>query len=155
MKHRIFALCTLFAGLATMAQAQAQGSFTMKCNPTLVNYQFSATQQISTFTCTTDATVNGVAFNGLTFSETSQVTTSGGDSWGVIVGALANGGQVFFQFTAVAHKASSTSGTAQMSYKIVGGTGTANGITGSGTCNATEGQGTGSEQTCVGTYTTH
>ncbi|MGO9324549.1 MAG: hypothetical protein ACLP07_08305 [Terracidiphilus sp.] len=166
MKHAIFALSVLVAGFGATAQAQVQalpptqapapapgsGSFTIKCNPTLVIYQFSATQGIWTYECTTDSAINGVQFKGLTFSLTSVGNAAAVKDWGVIVGTLANGDQVFFQVQAVAQKTSAATSAAKMSYKIVGGTGIASGISGSGTCNETGAQGKGSESTCVGAY---
>jgi hypothetical protein len=154
MTPRIFALCALFAGVATVAQAQAPGSFTIKCSPSLVVYQFSATQSIWTYTCTTDAVINGVPITGLTFSQTAQGTAIARDAWGVIVGSLANSDKVFFQFNVAAHNTSSVTNAGILSYKIVGGTGIANGISGSGTCSGTGVQGGGSESTCVGAYAT-
>lgn len=154
MKLRIFALCALFAGFAALSRAQAPGTFSIKCNPTLLVYQFTATQSVSTFTCTTDAVINGVPFNGLTFSQTVQGTARDRNVWDVVVGALANGDQVFFQMHTVAGAISSVSSTGTTTYKIVGGTGIANGISGSGTCKGTGVQGKGSEMTCVGAYAT-
>jgi hypothetical protein len=160
MKHAIFALCVLFAGFAATAKAQVQalppaqapGSFTIKCNPTLVTYQFTATQTVSAYACTTDAMINGVAINGLTFSQTNISTPSETQNWGVIVGSLINGDLVFFQYQALARKTSAVTDAATMSYKIVGGTGIANGISGSGTCKAVGAVGQGTEQACVGAY---
>jgi hypothetical protein len=157
MKCRIFALCVLLAGSAAMAQAQAApGSFSIKCNPSLVDYKFSATQQIATTTSTTDAAINGVPFKGLTFSTAAQIGATENLIYGVIVGTLANGDLVFFQYSVVSHHAvNSPSGTGPMSYKIVGGTGAANGISGSGNCTAAGATGLGSEFSCLGTYATH
>ena len=166
MKHSIVVLCVLFAGLTATAGAQVQGqgqaqaptqapasgSFTIQCQPTLVGYQFSSTQTVSAYVCTTDATINGVAFKGLAFSQVSLGNTSGSEDRGVIVGALANGDQVFFQYQATSRRTSNTTSAATMSYKIVGGTGIANGISGSGNCSATGTNGKGNEQTCVGTF---
>jgi len=162
MKHRIFAICVLVAGFAATTRAQVQalppaqapGTFTIKCNPDRVTYPFSATQSIWTYVCTTDGTINGVAFNGLTFSQTGISSASETKSWGVIVGSLVNGSMVFFQFQAVAHKTSSSSNAATVSYKIVGGTGIASGISGSGNCNETDALGKGSEMACAGAYAT-
>jgi hypothetical protein len=154
MKLKIIALCALFAGSVAMAQAQAPGSFSITCNPTLVVYQFSATQSVETFTCTTTAAVNGVPFNGLTFSQTVLGTASESNVWDVVVGVLANGDQVYIQFHTVARATSGVSRSGTSTYKIVGGTGIANGISGSGTCNGSGLQGKGSEMTCVGAYTT-
>jgi len=150
MKHRIVVLCVLVASFAATARAQAPGSFAIKCNPATVSYQFSPTEEISSFVCTTDAMINGVAFNGLTFSQANE--TVGGESkdWGVIVGSLVNGSLVFFQYQAVAARTGAATGVATMSYKIVGGTGTAIGISGSGTCKAAGGVET--VQACVGAY---
>jgi hypothetical protein len=163
MNHRIVVLCALLTGLTATAgaqmqgqlqapaQAQAQGSFTIQCNPTLVGYLISSTQTISTYLCSTNATINGVAFKGLTFSETSQFNSTESEAWGVFVGALANGDQMYFEYQASARRSgTSTSGT--MSYKIVGGTGSANGMSGSGNCNSTGTVGKGTVQTCSGTY---
>jgi len=166
MKCTIFAICVLFgaAGATVRAQgqvqalapaqapAQASGSFSIKCNPTLVDYQFSSTQAVMAYLCATDATINGVAFKELAFSQSSLSNGAESEDWGVIVGALANGDQVFFEFQAASRRTGSTSTSATMSYKIVGGTGTANGMSGSGTCKATGTVGKGAEQTCVGTY---
>jgi hypothetical protein len=162
MKHTIFALCVLFAGFAATAQGQVQafgsapapapGSFNIKCNPDLVTYRFSATQTIATYTCTTDGAINGVAFKELTFSQTHQTSGSETKNWGVIVGTLANGDMVFFEYQAVAEQTSAVNNVAKMSYTIVGGTGIANGISGSGTCSAVGAAGKGNEQACVGTY---
>jgi hypothetical protein len=166
MKHSIVVLCVLFAGLTATAGAQVQGqgqaqaptqapasgSFTIQCQPTLVGYQFSSTQTVSAYVCTTDATINGVAFNGLTFSQTNQAVSGETKAWGVIVGSLTDGSLVFFEYQAGSHTTSSVTSTATMSYKIVGGTGIANGISGSGNCSATGTNGKGNEQTCVGTF---
>ena len=163
MKHAIFALCVLFAGFATTARAQgeikalapapAPGSFSIKCNPNLVINQYTATQSIWTYTCSTDAAINGVAFKGLTFSETGDGNDSGKNTWGVIVGTLANGNEVYFQFHGTARKTSTVTSAGTLSYTIVAGSGTASGISGSGTCNGTGAQGKGSEWTCAGSYT--
>jgi hypothetical protein len=168
MKHKIFALCVLFAGFAataraqvqgqaqaqsqTPAPAQSQGSFTMQCTPVIVSYLFTSTEQIMAYVCQTDATINGVAFKGLAFSQVSLGNTSGSEDRGVIVGTLANGDQVFFQFQGSSRRTSNTTSAATMSYKIVGGTGSATGISGSGTCNETGTIGQAHEQTCVGTF---
>lgn len=154
LKHTIIALCVLVAGLAATAHAQAPGSFTISCNPTLVAYQFTATQSVSTFTCTTNATINGVPFSGLTFSQAVDGTASERNVWDVAVGTLANGNQVFLQFHTVARAINAVSSTGTTTYKIVGGTGIANGISGSGTCNGTGVQGKGSEMACIGSYAT-
>lgn len=163
MKHRIFALCVLVAGFAATARAQvkalppaqAPGTFTIKCNPDLVTYRFTATQTIATYTCTTDGAINGVAFTGLTFSQTHETNGRETKNWGVIVGTLANGNQVYFEYQAVAEQTSATANVATMSYQIVGGTGIANGISGSGSCKAIGAAGKGNEQACTGTYATH
>jgi hypothetical protein len=164
MKDSIVVLCALFAGFAATASAQVQGqiqaqspapasgSFTMQCQPTLVTYLFSSTEGVMAYLCETDATINGVAFKGLAFSQVSQGNASGSEDRGVIVGALANGDQVFFQYQATSRRTGNTTSAATMSYKIVGGTGIANGISGSGNCNATGTIGKGNEQTCTGTY---
>jgi len=154
MKCRTLALCALFAGFAVMARAQAPGSFTLNCNPNLITYPFDATQEISTHTCTTDAVINGVPFRGLTFSSYAQATKTGSSNWGVIVGTLANGDEVFFEFHADWLATSSVSSTGTTTYKIIGGTGAATGITGSGTCKDTALQGKGNEMACVGAYVT-
>ncbi|HVN93551.1 MAG TPA: hypothetical protein VMT38_07640 [Terracidiphilus sp.] len=160
MKHRIFVLCVLVVGFAATAraqvqalpQAQAPGTFTIKCNPNLVTYKFSTTQTVSAYECTTDATINGVAFKGLSFSQTNQNVTGVTKDWGVIVGTLTSGDMVFFDYQAEAQSTSATTFTGAMTYKIVGGTGSANGITGSGTCKAGGAQGKGDQQVCTGTY---
>jgi hypothetical protein len=172
MKPSIFALCVLVAGSTSTAAAQVQGqaqgqapaqapasapapasgSFTMQCTPVIVSYLFTSTEQIMAYVCETDATINGVAFKGLAFSQVSLGNTSGSEDRGVIVGTLANGDQVFFQFQGSSRRTSNTTSAATMSYKIVGGTGSATGISGSGTCNETGTIGQAHEQTCVGTY---
>jgi hypothetical protein len=166
MKRSVVLFCALFAGLIATAGAQVQGqaqgqapasapasgSFTIKCNPNLVTYQFSSTQTVSAYACTTDATINGVAFNGLTFSQTNQAISGETRDWGVIVGTLTNGDFVFFEYEAGSHETSSATSNATMSYKIVGGSGIANGISGSGNCSATGTVGQGNVQTCTGTY---
>ena len=164
MKHKIFALCVLIAGFAATAAAQVQGqvqaasqaaapgSFTIKCNPTLVSYAFSATQTVWTYACTTDGAVNGVSFSGLTFSATNQRVTGGSVIWGVIVGTLTNGDRVFFQFHTDAKAVNGVDTAGTTTYTIVGGTGIANGIKGSGTCKSSGAPGQGSEMDCVGTY---
>jgi hypothetical protein len=167
MKRSIVALCALLAGLTATAEAQVQGqaqgqapasapapasgSFTMQCNPTLVTYLFTSTEGVMAYLCQTSATINGIAFQGLAFSQVSLGNTSGSEDRGVIVGALANGDQVFFQYQATSRRTSNTTSAAIMNYKIVGGTGIANGISGSGTCNATGTIGQGNVQTCTGT----
>jgi hypothetical protein len=176
MKRSVFALCMLTACFTATAAAQVQGqaqaqpqapapapgpaqapaqaasSFTMQCNPVLVSYLFTSTEGIMAYLCETNATINGIAFQGLAFSQVSLGNTSGSEDRGVIVGALANGDQVFFQFEGSSRRTSNTTSAATMSYKIVGGTGIANGISGSGTCNETGTIGQAHEQTCVGTY---
>jgi hypothetical protein len=164
VKHSIVVLCALFAGFTATAAAQVQGqaqgqapaqassSFTMQCQPTLVTYLFTSTEGVMAYNCATDATINGVAFKGLAFSQVSLGNTSGSEDRGVIVGALANGDQVFFQYQATSRRTSNTTSAATMSYKIVGGTGIANGISGSGNCNATGTIGQGNVQSCSGTY---
>jgi hypothetical protein len=162
MKHRIVVLFALFAGFTTtaaapvqgqvQAPARASGSFTLQCDPPLVGYQFSSTQSVTAYLCETDATINGVAFKGLAFSQTGQGNATEAEDWGVFVGALANGDQVFFQYQATWRRIGSTGTTATMSYKIVGGTGIANGISGSGNCNATGTVGKSNEKTCSGAY---
>jgi hypothetical protein len=162
MKHRIFALCVFFAGFTAtagaqvpsqvQAPAQAAASFTIQCQPTLVTYLFTSTEGVMAYLCETNATINGVAFQGLAFSQVSQGNASGSEDRGVIVGALANGDQVFFQYQATSRRTGNTTSAAIMNYKIVGGTGTATGITGSGTCNATGTIGKGNVQNCSGTY---
>jgi len=166
MKRTIFAICALMAGFAAMARAQGQvqplapaqapaqdsGSFSIKCNPTLVDYQYSSTQAVMAYVCATDAKINGVAFKELAFSLSSLSNGTESEDRGVIVGALANGDQVFFEFQAASRRTSNTTSAATMSYKIVGGTGIANGISGSGTCKEAGTIGKGSEQTCIGTY---
>jgi len=156
MKHRIVVLCALFAGFtataAAQAPARASGSFTIQCDSALVVYQFSSTQSVMAYQCATNATINGVSFKGLAFSQTSQGNATEAEDRGVFVGALANGDQVFFQYQSTSHRTGSTGTALTMSYKIVGGTGIANGISGSGTCNGTGTVGKGNEQTCSGTY---
>jgi len=164
MKHRIVVLCALFAGFAatTVAQVQGQGqaptqaqdsgSFTIKCDPTLVDYQISSTQSVMTYLCQTTATINGVAFRGLAFSQFSLSNGAEAEDRGVIVGTLANGDQVFFEYQAASRRTGSTGTAGTLSYKIVGGTGNASGISGSGNCKATGTVGKGAEQACVGTY---
>jgi hypothetical protein len=151
MKCRIFVLCALLAGLAAATQAQAPGSFAINCNPNLVGYPFTATQSIQTHTCTTDAKINGVAFTVLTFSSYAQTTKTASSNWAVIVGTLANGDQVFFTFHADWTPTSSLSSVGTTTYKMVGGTGIATGISGSGTCKDTALQGKGNEMACSGT----
>jgi hypothetical protein len=176
MKRSIVVLCALFAGFAATAGAQVQGqdqaptpasapaqapaqasapasgSFTMQCNPVLVSYLFTSTEEIMAYLCQTDAKINGVAFTGLAFSQVSLINSSESEDRGVFVGALANGDQVFFEFQGSSRRTSNTTTVATMSYKIVGGTGSANGISGSGNCNETGTIGQAHEQTCVGTY---
>jgi hypothetical protein len=165
MKHMLFALCVLFAGFAATAEAQVQGqaqapapapasgSFSIKCSPNLVSYAFSQTQTVWTYACTTDAAVNGVPFGGLTFSATNQRVTGGSVIWGVIVGTLTNGDRVFFQFHTDAKAVNGVDTAGETTYKIVGGTGIANGIAGSGTCKGSGAPGQGSEMACAGGYT--
>lgn len=168
MKRTILAICVLFGACGATARAQGQvqalapskapapapasGSFTIKCNPDLVTYRFSATQTIATYTCTTDGAISGVAFKELTFSQTHQSNGNETKNWGVIVGTLTNGDMVYFEYQALAEQTSAVNNVAKMSYTIVGGTGIANGISGSGNCNAVGAAGKGNEQTCVGTY---
>jgi hypothetical protein len=165
MKHKIAVPCALFAGFTATAgaqtqgqgqvQAQAPGSFTIKCNPNLVSYAFSSTQTVWTYACTTDGSVNGVPFSGLTFSATNQRVTGGSVIWGVIVGTLTNGDRVFFQFHTDAKAVNGVDTAGETTYKIVGGTGIANGIAGSGSCKGMGAPGQGSQMACVGTYATH
>jgi hypothetical protein len=154
MKGRIIALCALVAGLAAMARAQAPGSFSVKCNPKVVNQEISSTWDVGTFTCTTDAAISGVPFKGLMVSATSQYAPAETNVWGVFVGTLANNDQVFFEYHVVAPAKNGVVGIGTMTYKIVGGTGIANGITGSGTCKAAPIAGGGTEDACVGAYAT-
>jgi len=152
MKRKIFSICALFAGFAAMAQAQTSGAFTISCGQITVEQQISATSTVGTFTCTTNATINGIPFSGLTFSTTAQSGATVNNVWGVIVGTLTNGSEVFFEYhNVVPARNGAAVGTGTLSYKIVGGTGIANGITGSGTCK-TALTSTGSEDSCVGNY---
>lgn len=165
MKYRFAVLCTLFACMAAMAKAQGQfpiqtpaqaaGSFSIQCNSTLVSYLFTPTEAVMTYLCQTNATINGVAFKNLTLSQVSQGNSASATEardWGVMVGALANGDQVYFEYQDATRRVGSTGVAGTMSYKIVGGTGSATGISGSGNCNMTGTVGKGNEQSCTGTY---
>jgi len=163
MKCRIVVLCALFAGFAATAMAQFQGqvpaqaagSFTIQCNPNLVSYLFAPTEAVETYLCQTSATINGVAFKNLSLSQVSQGNSASATEardWGVMVGTLANGDEIFFEYQDATRRVGSTGVTGTMSYKIVGGTGSASGITGSGNCNMTGTVGKGNEQSCTGTY---
>lgn len=155
MRCSTLALCTLIAALAAMARAQAPGSFSIKCNPAMVNYQFDPTQAISTQACTTDAVISGVPFKALTFSQAVQYGATENSTYGVIVGTLASGDQVFFEFHTLAqHAVNAPNGVGSTTYKIVGGTGAAAGISGSGNCTGAGAKGEGSELACIGAYVT-
>ena len=151
MKRKIFAICALFAGFAAMAQAQTSGQFSISCGQITVQQQITATSTISTFPCTTNATINGVAFTGLTFSATGQLDATVGNVWGVIVGTLTNGSAVYFEYHTSYTRRNGVDSIPVLTYKIVGGTGTANGISGSGTCNVNTAT-TPVEDSCVGNY---
>ncbi|MFZ2021701.1 MAG: hypothetical protein WBP71_08845 [Terracidiphilus sp.] len=151
MRRRIFALCALFAGFATMAQAQA--NFSINCPPPLVTQEITKTWTVDTFLCTTDGAISGVAFKGLTLSRTLQYGPTEDNVWGVMVGALANGDQVFFDYHTVFPVKNGVAGNGTLTYKMVGGTGLANGITGSGTCKVVSTSG-GAQDACVGAYAT-
>ena len=148
MRFKIFAICALFAGFGAMAQAQTSGPFTISCGQTTVSQQITASWTIATFPCTTNAIINGVAFTGLTFSATAQYGATENNIYGVFVGTLANGSAVYFEYHSIAPVRGP--GT-KLSYKIVGGTGTASGISGAGSCNVTV-TSTGAEDSCVGNY---
>jgi hypothetical protein len=167
MKHRLVVLCALFAGISAtagsqvpgqvqaQAPAQAAGSFTIQCDSTLVSYLFTPTEAVMTYFCQTNATINGVAFKNLALSQVSEGNSSAATQardWGVMVGALANGDEVFFEYQDATRRVGSTGVSGTMAYKIVGGTGSASGITGSGNCNMTGTVGKGNEQSCSGTY---
>jgi hypothetical protein len=155
MRCKFLALCALFAGLATMARAQAPGSFTIQCGPQIVTEEITKTWVIGTFNCTTDATINGVPFKTMTHSATAQYGATETNVWGVIVGVLANSDQVFFEYHTVGPVKNGVAGIGTMTYKKVGGTGIANGITGSGTCTVPPSTPSGSPaHPCVGTYAT-
>jgi hypothetical protein len=152
MNHKIIALCALLAA-AAIAQAQtfgssappqSSGAFTIKCNPTTVSQTIQPGWTISTFTCQTTATINGVPIQVLTYSSTGQVSAAANNVWGVIVGTLANGDQAYFEY----HTSGRPGSALTMTYKMTGGTGIANGMTGSGRCNVPAGA--GSELTCNG-----
>lgn len=151
MKHRILALCALFAGFGAMSHAQASGSFSITCSPDTVSEQISANWVIATFPCTTTANINGVPFKGLTFSSTGQFGPTETNVCGVIVGSLTSGDQVFFEYHTVLPVRNGVAGIGTLTYKIVGGTGIANGITGSGNCKVGA---PGSAESCAGTYAT-
>src|SRR5580658_10239061 len=152
MNRKILALCALLAAAAiaqaqtfgSPAPAQSSGAFTIKCNPTTVSQTIQPGWTISTFTCQTTATINGVPFTVLTYSATGQVSAAANNVWGVIVGTLANGDQAYFEY----HTSGRPGSALTMTYKMTGGTGIANGMTGSGRCNVPAGA--GSELTCNG-----
>lgn len=154
MRFKIFAICALFAGFGAMAQAQTSGSFTISCSPNTVSQQISATSTIATFPCTTNATINGIAFTGLTFSATGEFSVTEANVWGVIVGTLTNGSEVFFEYHTTFTRRNGVESIPVLSYKIVGGTGIANGISGAGTCkvSTTPSAAGGAEDSCVGNY---
>jgi hypothetical protein len=153
MKRKILAICALFAGFAAMGQAQTSGQFSISCGQTTVEQQITATSTISTFPCTTNATINGVAFTGLTFSATGQFDATVANVWGVFVGTLSNGNAVYFEYHTSYTRRNGVDSIPVLTYKIVGGTGIATGISGSGTCKVT-GTSTagGAEDSCVGNY---
>ena len=157
MRSRIFVLCALCVGFAAMARAQApgqvNGSFSLTCNPAPYLYDFGSAQQLSMASCTTTATANGLAYSGLTRSTYLQVVKADqgvlhNEAWGFMVGTLTNGDQVYIETYGVSEQIGANS-NATMSYKIVGGTGTANGFSGSGTCRGAGGLGRGSQWTCT------
>lgn len=166
MQRRIVVLCALFATFATMAQAQFSStppapqnpgnSFTIKCGGYLVVQQITSTWNVGTINCTTTATVNEVPFQGLTFSETHQTAPTQINVWGVIVGTLTNGDQVYFDYHNVWPVRNGVAGAGTMTYKIVGGTGSANGATGAGTCLLpTASTGGVTQLTCTGNSAAH
>ncbi len=64
------------------------------------------------------------------------------------MGSLVNGDLVLFRYQAVAERTSDSTNAATMSYKVVGATGIAHGMSGSGNC---KGNGT-NVQACVGSF---
>jgi hypothetical protein len=155
MKFRMLLLCALSAGLAATAQGQTQGqagsAYTQTCETAdLVLLNINSTSGIGTFDCTTNATVNGVAITGLRYSAYTQLGATQNNTWGVIVGTLANGGQVYFAYHTLRTVRNGVVGDGSLVYQIVSGTGTAAGIKGSGTCKMT---GNTAQRPCVGTYT--
>ena len=105
--------------------------------------------------CQTNGAINGVAIREMTASQVSQsnsATPTSTDFWGVIVGSLANGTEVFFEYQGSNRMVGSTGFSGTMAYKIVGGTGSLSGIIGSGNCNITGTVGKGNVDNCAGTY---
>ena len=162
MKCRIVVFCALLAASAAMARAQvqgtiannapaqAQGAFTITCGPNLVTQEITTATKVGTFNCTTNANVNGVALKGMTWSAYGQYGPSANNVWGVIVGTLASGDQVYFTYYTVDTVKNGVIVSGSTTYKIVGGTGAVNGISGSGTC----GVPVGPVRDCMGTYAT-
>jgi hypothetical protein len=153
MRCKILVFCALLTCSAVAAMAQAPGAFTLSCGKPIVSQEITKSTLIGTFNCTSTATVNGLPFKGLTFSSYALYGASENNVWGVIVGALTNGDQVFFEYHNIVPVRNGATGIGNFSYKIVGGTGSANGIAGSGSCKA-ETTPDGSQLDCVGVYAT-
>jgi hypothetical protein len=153
MKLKIAFGCALFGIAAALTPAQGPATFTMSCSPLEVFQNITSSTKVGTFTCTSTANINGVAFKTLVFSAYSNMTPTEFKVWGVIVGTLANGSQVNFTYQNV-HSVRNgvVVGSGSMDYKIASGSGTAKGISGSGTCKGQTNSSGGSDLACVGDY---
>ncbi len=153
MRLKIAFACALFAFTGTTLFAQASGTFTIHTNGVIVTQEITPSTKVWTSTGTTTAQINGVAITGLTFSAYGQTTPGEFRVWGVLVGTLANGDQVTFTYQRIAPMRNGVTLASTMTYKIVGGTGVAKGITGSGTCKPPAPTPSGvSDYPCVGAY---
>jgi hypothetical protein len=149
MRLKIALACALFAFTSATPFSQAPGAFTMHSTPVIVSQNITPSSYVFTFTATTTAQINGVAIKGLTFSGYAQSGPAEFHVWGVIVGELANGDQVTFMYQRVSPVRNGVTLEGTLTYKIVGGTGAAKGITGSGSCKIPQ---AGLDSVCAGAY---
>ena len=154
MKVKIAFACALyvFTAVAATPFAQAPGTFTMHGNPIPVSQDITPASQVFTFTSTTTAQINGIPIKDLTHSGYGETTATAIKVWGVMVGNLANGDQVYLTYQRVSPVRNRVTQIGTMTYKIVGGTGAIKGITGSGTCTVPPPTAAGNDLACAGTY---
>ena len=152
MRLKIAFACALFAFTSTTLFAQAAGTFTIHSGPVIVSQDITPTTQVFTSAGTTTAQVNGVAITGVKFSGYGQTTPTAVKVWGVMVGSLANGDQINMIYQRVSPVRNRVTLVGTLTYKIVGGTGTAKGIAGSGTCTVPAPTPAGDDLACAGTY---
>ncbi|MFZ0036237.1 MAG: hypothetical protein WAK91_02365 [Candidatus Acidiferrales bacterium] len=152
MRLKIAFACALFALAAATSFAQAPGAFTIHSGTVIVSQDITPTSQVFTSTGTTTAQINGVAITGLKYSGYGETTPTAIKVWGVMIGALANGDQINMIYQRVSPVRNRVTLVGTLTYKIVGGTGVAKGITGSGTCTVPPPTPTGNDMACAGSY---